>query len=71
MSNSIQPKVTIEISHKDQYKDSFFERCVGQAIHDKGLVSKLPEWQTYHLNSISNPTTFMVWYYEEKTLKEM
>jgi hypothetical protein len=71
MSNGVQPKVTIEISHKDQFKDSFFERCVGQAVRDQRLVEKLPDWLPYHLNSITNPTTFMVWYYEDKTLKEM
>jgi hypothetical protein len=71
MSNSILPKVTIEISHKDQYKDAFFERCIGQVVRDQRLIDKLPEWSPYDLNSVANPTTFMVWYYEDKTLKEM
>jgi hypothetical protein len=71
MSNKVKPKVTIEIAHKDQYKDSFFERCVGQAVRDQRLVDQLPEWLPYHLDSESNPASFMVWYYEDKTLKEM
>ena len=71
MSNSVQPKVLIEVAHKDHYKDSFFERCVGQVVRDERLVDRLPDWMPLHLNSEANPASFMVWYYEDKTLKEM